>query len=126
MRNKNMDKVDALNIARRFADEVCQKYDTAKVFLFGSCAKGNPHKYSDIDVAVVLDDFADYFDTQVKLMYLTRSIDSRIEPHPFKLEDFNHDDPFAHEVLQHGIEIKITQPAVADMVAEPQEPYTTK
>lgn len=126
-RIKNMDKVDALKIAREYADEVNLKYNSAKVFLFGSFAKGNFREESDIDIAVVLPDYSDFYKTQLDLMRLRRSIDVRIEPHPFKLKDFNHNDPFAHEILQHGIEINISQqPTISDMVAETKEPYTTK
>ena len=121
-----MVKNEVLNIVDEYAIAVSSKYNPLKVFLFGSCAKGNDNEHSDIDIAVVFQDYTDYFEMQMNLMRIRRDIDLRIEPHPFKLEDFNHDDPFAHEVLQHGIEIKVTQPAVADMVAEPQEPYTTK
>ncbi|MDO5665625.1 MAG: nucleotidyltransferase domain-containing protein [Bacteroidia bacterium] len=100
-----MDKVDALNIARRFADEVNLKYHFAKVFLFGSFAKDNFREESDIDIAVVLSDYSDFYKTQLDLMRLRRSIDLRIEPHPFKLSEFNLSDPFAYEVITSGIEI---------------------
>ncbi|MDO5522574.1 MAG: nucleotidyltransferase domain-containing protein [Bacteroidia bacterium] len=122
-----MVKSKILNIVDKYATAVSHKYSPLKVFLFGSCAKGMDDEHSDIDIAVVFEDFPDYFEMQMNLMRIRRDIDIRIEPHPFKFEDFNHDDPVAHEVLQHGIEINISQPpAIADMVAEVQEHYTTK
>jgi uncharacterized protein len=48
-----MDKRDAINIASRYADAVKSKYGFVKIILFGSYAKGNYHKDSDIDVAVI-------------------------------------------------------------------------
>lgn len=122
-----MDKREAIEILKAYLSLASKKYNILHAYLFGSYAKDSSHKHSDIDIALIIDDFSDYFDTQVDLMYLTRTIDSRIEPHPFKLEDFNHDDPLAHEVLEYGIEIPITQQhKTADMVAETQDIYITK
>lgn len=122
-----MVKNEILNIADKYATAVSRKYNPLKVFLFGSCAKGNNDDSSDIDIAVVFQDYSDYFGMQMNLMRERRDIDVRIEPHPFKLEDFNHNDPLAYEVIKHGIEINISQqPANADMVAETKEPYSAK
>lgn len=52
-------------------------------YLYGSYAKGNPRKYSDIDVALVvgqLDDNYDVLKTEPLLWKLTRQVDDRIEP----------------------------------------------
>ncbi len=123
-----MDKRDILDTAKKYAEAINNKFSVAKVYLFGSYSKGCFNEHSDIDVAVVLDDYEDFFDIQVNLMYLTRKIDSRIEPHPFRIEDFNNNDPLAYEVLQHGIEIKIQdKPTYVDFdqVAEKTEKYIT-
>lgn len=78
-----------------------------RVILFGSYAKGMENKWSDIDVALVSRDFSGigFYDRKRVNPYLIK-IDSRIEPHPFKPEDFNSDNPFAIEILEWGIEIK--------------------
>jgi predicted nucleotidyltransferase len=53
-----------------------------KVYLFGSYAKGNPHKDSDIDVALVVDKWVgDFFDVIPPIWRLRENIDYRIEPH---------------------------------------------
>ena len=78
-----------------------------KVILFGSYAKNNAGKDSDIDIALIfdkLDDF-DKFDLQVQLMLLAAQVDSRIEPHPFSKKDFNSNNPFVCEIKSTGIEI---------------------
>ena len=52
-------------------------------WLYGSYAKGEQKKYSDIDVALVvnnLDDNYDFFKTEPLLWKLTREVDDRIEP----------------------------------------------
>ncbi|HPS27643.1 MAG TPA: nucleotidyltransferase domain-containing protein, partial [Bacteroidales bacterium] len=83
-----MDQADALNIAQKYAYVVNANFNSVKIILFGSYAKGNFNKDSDIDIAVILNDFHDIIEVQVKLMKLRRKIDSRIEPHPFREKDF--------------------------------------
>ena len=100
-----MDKTDALNIAQKYAETVKSNFGFQKVILFGSYVKGNPHKDSDIDIAVVFSDFNNRLDRQVELMKLTRTIDSRIEPHPFREKDFEISNPFVNEIITYGKEI---------------------
>lgn len=52
-----MDRREALNLATEYANKVKLKYAFVKVILFGSYAKDNFHKESDIDIAVILEDF---------------------------------------------------------------------
>ena len=101
-----MDKRDALNIASRYADAVKSKYDIAKIILFGSYAKGNYHKDSDIDIAVILKDYNNLIDTQLDLMRIRRNIDSRIEPHPFREKDFDITNPIVNEIVKYGQDIE--------------------
>jgi predicted nucleotidyltransferase len=97
-----MDRTDAVELAKRFAQIVRAKYACKQFFLFGSYAKGMEHEESDIDLAVVFDGFENLVDMQTELMRLRRVIDSRIEPHPFREKDFNISNPVAFEILQHG------------------------
>lgn len=61
---------------------------------------------SDIDIAVVADGFSgDLVEDTFKLMKIRRSVDKRIEPHPFLTEEFNENDPMAKEVMDTGIRI---------------------
>ncbi len=101
-----MDKIEALNIAQIYANAVNQKFSYIKVFLFGSYAKGNYNEDSDIDIAFVFNDFSNLLDIQLELMRLRRKIDSRIEPHPFRKDDFNLSNPLVSEILKYGQEIK--------------------
>jgi predicted nucleotidyltransferase len=51
------------------------------VYLFGSYAKGTAHKDSDIDVALVVNQFeGDFFEIIPPIWGLTRKVDTRIEP----------------------------------------------
>jgi predicted nucleotidyltransferase len=76
------------------------------VYLFGSYAKGKAHEYSDIDLALVSDDFAGsrFFDKKKINKYLLKTT-TDFQIHPFKTEDFTEDDPFVAEILRTGIRI---------------------
>ncbi len=77
-------------------------------YLFGSFAKGNQLKDSDIDLALIFKDLDDSnrFHIQVQLMLLAAQIDSRIEPHPISSVDFNSGNPFVNEIQSTGIEFQ--------------------
>ncbi len=82
------------------------------IYLFGSYAKGNPHKDSDIDIAVLSGEFEG-------IRFIDGSKLSRIiidetypdlpfvdfEIHPYKTEEFTEDNPFVAEILRTGIKI---------------------
>jgi predicted nucleotidyltransferase len=77
------------------------------VILYGSFAKGTPHQWSDIDVALVADDFSGvgFLDRQrfsgigIKKPYI------RIEAKTYPTDYFNQGDPFIEEIKKTGIEI---------------------
>jgi predicted nucleotidyltransferase len=79
----------------------------SRAYLYGSQAKGNAREDSDIDIALVSPDFSgNRFVDSLKIIPFRRKIDSRIEPVPFKPEDFVDDDPLVAEILNTGIELK--------------------
>ena len=102
-----MDKRDAIEIAGKYANAVKSNYDLVKIVLFGSYAKGNYNKDSDIDIAVVLKDYNNLIDIQLELMRLRRKFDSRIEPHPFREKDFDKSNPMVNEIIKYGQDINI-------------------
>lgn len=60
-----------------------------KIFLFGSYAKGNFHKYSDIDLAVISPAFkADEIEELMFLGKLSGRISSRVEAVSFREKEF--------------------------------------
>ena len=70
-----LDKTEARQIAQKYTEEVCNALNPKSVILFGSYVTGNPHKYSDIDIAVVFDDYkGNWYDTAVLLQRLRRNI----------------------------------------------------
>ncbi|MBI4646783.1 MAG: nucleotidyltransferase domain-containing protein [Bacteroidia bacterium] len=80
-----------------------------KAYLFGSYANNTWNADSDIDIAIIykFPIKIDRFDFQVQLLTMASDIDTRIEPHPILLSDFNINNPFAYEIMKTGIEIKI-------------------
>ena len=101
-----MDQEQALKIARAFLDTVrASGYRVREVFLFGSTVQGTAGPDSDIDIALLMDGMANSFDTQVELMKLRRSVDLRIEPHPFASTDENDPSGFLAEIMRNGIRV---------------------
>ena len=94
-------------IIHKFIALIQKETRLLKVFLYGSHAKGIAGKWSDIDLAVVSPDFSeDLFEERIKLMKLALGVDDRIEPSPFRPEDFNQNNPLVHEISESGIEIE--------------------
>jgi len=77
-----------------------------KLYLFGSYAKGGAQNDSDIDIAIISRDFkGDRFIDRRLIVPLRRGIDRRIEPIPYRPEDFKESDPLVSEIVRSGIEI---------------------
>ena len=77
-------------------------------YLFGSYAKGNPHKWSDIDIAIVSPDFSSSrFDNSLRLMKIASKIDLSIEPVAYHPESFVDEDPLVWEIKKDGIPLEI-------------------
>lgn len=101
-----MDKDEALIIVMRYLDTArAAGFKVAGAYLFGSTARGTGTADSDIDVAILIEGLDDAFEAQVALMQLRRSIDLRIEPHPFSVLDLRNATPFLAEVLRTGIKV---------------------
>lgn len=109
MGRNNVRKInkEIADIVDKYIAIVKENYDVVAIILFGSYAKGTEHEDSDIDIAVVTDDIkTDIFDEEVKLTLLRRKIDSRIEPHIIKVEEYENDEtPFVVEVKNTGIKV---------------------
>jgi predicted nucleotidyltransferase len=96
-----MDQRQAILKAKRFAQIVRGHLPVCDVVLYGSYAQGRSHRYSDIDVAVVVDEFAgDLLGMKARLFRLRRDIDVRIEP---LLIERKHDPAnFLREIVRTG------------------------
>ncbi len=79
-----------------------------EAIIFGSYAKGNPKEESDIDGALVSCAFTgDRFEDRRKIVPLRRKIDNRIEPMPFRPEDFDGGGILVDEIKRTGKQIKL-------------------
>ena len=81
-----------------------------KMVLYGSYARNQQHKWSDIDVAFVADEFKSIGFEDVKLfsrlLILRPNID--IQPRTYNTKDFTPSkDPFVEEIIKTGIEIPV-------------------
>jgi len=103
-----MAKSEIINIVKKYAENLTNKgMSFVAVYLFGSQAKGTPHEWSDIDVAVVSPDLTNnYNEGRFKLWRLTKDVDLRIEPHGFAPEEWLDDnDPMVYEIKKTGLKI---------------------
>jgi predicted nucleotidyltransferase len=101
-----MDRTTAIEISKKYLRILLQRnYPVNRVILFGSYAGGNQHPVSDIDLAIIMNELPDPFQTQVELLKLTWNFNTQIEPHPFEENDFNSTQPMINEIRQTGIEI---------------------
>lgn len=101
-----MDKTQTPEVAVEYSVFLRRIYPSIKkIYLFGSYAKGTHGENSDIDLAIIFDKLSDAFDMQVELMKMRRKFDTRIEPHPLDMSDFNPSHPLADEILKNGVEI---------------------
>ncbi len=97
---------EILNSINKFIKEIKKHYNITTIILFGSYAKGTENEDSDIDIAVISDDFEDIYECMANLMGMTWDIDARIEPHPIKKKDFDEEsDYFIKEVINTGIKV---------------------
>lgn len=80
-----------------------------KVIIFGSYAKGNPHEYGDVDIAI----FSDYFKNMSRvdgiyfLLLNAMDYDIDIEPQPFTVDEYNQSIGIVSEIVKTGIELPL-------------------
>jgi len=78
-----------------------------KAIVFGSYAKGNTHKFSDVDIAI----FSDYFkdmsrvDSIYFLLLNAVDYDADLEPQGFTMDEYNKPVGLVSEIIKTGIEI---------------------
>ncbi len=76
------EKDEVLRVCREYGRVLEQVFENFEVRLYGSYHKGNPTKHSDIDVAIICDEFKgiDYILSLQILNRLKLNVDSYIEP----------------------------------------------
>ena len=106
-----MAKIDAsiMDAVKKFLDKIRENgIPISSAYLFGSFARGKGSEWSDIDVAVISPGISDdRLEERIRLMKLSATVDSRIEPVPFRPDTFVDEDPLAWEIKRKGIPISL-------------------
>ena len=76
-----------------------------QVILFGSYARNEQHEDSDIDLAIVAEEFSGFRPEDSVLMSRALVKHVYIEPHSFRPEDFTDWNPFVAEIMRTGIRV---------------------
>jgi len=96
-----LDKTTVREIAARYADEVRKVLSPDAVVLFGSYVDGNPHEWSDIDIAIIVNGFdGNWLETASMLCGLSWEVNLGIEPH--LLDETCDRSGFVEHVLKTG------------------------
>ena len=96
-----LDKATVREIAEKYAEEVKKILKPDVILIFGSYVNGNPHEWSDIDIAIVCNNFqGDWYDTMVELCELKWSVSFDIEPH--LLDESRDKSGFVEHVMKIG------------------------
>jgi predicted nucleotidyltransferase len=75
-------------------------------YLYGSYASGSARPDSDIDVALVSEDFTgDRIADQQRIIQALLESDTRIEAVRFRPEDFRDENPLAWEIKRTGVSL---------------------
>jgi predicted nucleotidyltransferase len=103
----------ALELVKAFAESIrSQPISLRKIILFGSYARNEQREFSDIDVALIADEFTGFGFQDVGLisnaMIQKQFVD--IEPHTFSPEQFTDWNPFVHEIKRTGIVVGEWEP----------------
>ena len=104
-----MDKIPAkiARLLKKYIEKLEEnKIPIRQAVLFGSHAAGGSHEWSDIDIALVSEVFEGVrIKDRSKIRKITLDISTDLSPLPFRPEDFTPEDPFAREIIEHGISI---------------------
>jgi predicted nucleotidyltransferase len=94
-------------IAREFiAAIIASGFPLRKAFLFGSYARNEQRKDSDIDLALIADEFTGvgFFDLKHFVnIKISKQQYTPIEAHTFNTDYFSSGDPFIREIIKTGI-----------------------
>ncbi|MDI6751463.1 MAG: nucleotidyltransferase domain-containing protein [bacterium] len=97
-----------MKVVKNFLNELTRKkMKISSAYLYGSYLTDFVHQDSDIDVAIVSDTLTgDWIKDWEILCKAQRNIDVKIEPVPFRPEEFCDENPLVWEIKHKGIRIK--------------------
>jgi len=77
-----------------------------QAFLFGSYASGTFDAWSDIDLALISEDFSgNRFQDRNAMRKIKLAVSSDIETLPYRPEDFTAANPFVKKIMETGIRV---------------------
>ncbi|MCX6351689.1 MAG: nucleotidyltransferase domain-containing protein [Bacteroidetes bacterium] len=98
----------AIEEARTFIKEVkALGVNLKQAFLFGSVARNQHTEYSDIDVALVADDFTGAGFLDIPKFVAALRTHYTIQPKTYNTSDFLSGDAFTDEIKRTGIELAV-------------------
>ncbi|MDR1686603.1 MAG: nucleotidyltransferase domain-containing protein [Desulfovibrio sp.] len=96
-----MDKTESQALAKQYASVAAQEIHPDKILLFEFYAKGTATDESDMDVAVIVNNFSgDRLQTYTRIAGLCRKVSSYIEP--VLLDSADGRSGFLEEIAKHG------------------------
>ncbi len=96
----------AIKIATEYVQNLKRHgYNPQKAILFGSYAKGNPRKDSDIDLAIWDRNFTGCLPQDIETLVFAHKIKTPplLELHTFHTDENEETNPFIAEILKYGI-----------------------
>ena len=98
----------AIEQVKEFTKEVkAMGLHLRRVILYGSYARNQQREYSDIDVAMVADEFIGIGFDDIDLFGKALIKHIIIQPKTYPTNYFNEGDPFIDEIKRTGIEIEV-------------------
>ncbi len=103
-------QLTVINLVKQFANDIkAEGVHLRRVFLFGSYARNMQHRFSDVDVALVADEFEGFVfkDLDLFINAKIKKSYSKIQVQTFPTSYFNKGDSFIDEIKRTGIEVKL-------------------
>ena len=103
-----LDRNAVIEIVRNYVNDIeLHGVHLRTAILYGSFAKGTQHEWSDIDVALVADNFTGWYPDDKKLFprVCIKKPYIRIETNTYPTDYFEKGDPFINEIKDTGIKI---------------------
>ena len=99
-----LDKAKAREIAQVYSTEVKKTLNPVSVILFGSYVNGSPHEWSDIDVAVLVNnvDGEEWYNSRILLQKIRWSEDDFTDIEPHLLDESHDPSGFVEHVIKTG------------------------
>jgi len=98
---------DVRDIIRCYVDKPKRDIKVQRVILYGSYARGKPREESDIDIAVISDDFAktSWVQRQELLGVRMLGCDTHLAPIGYTFQEYVHpqENPFLEEIIRTGV-----------------------